>query len=68
MATDSQGAVRITINHHAASVKTRRRVKKNGPIFEWFDNSSREGEIFLRAPLTGWTGWLPLAEIEMKPV
>jgi hypothetical protein len=68
MRHESQGAVRVKINPNTACKRTRNRVKENGPLFEWFDNSNRPGEILLRGPLTGWFGWLPLDEIEMTPI
>jgi hypothetical protein len=58
------GTCTVKIVHHAASLRTRKIVKKSGPFFEWFENVNRTDSILLRSPKTGWSGWLPLDEIE----
>lgn len=56
----------VTINPHAASVKTRRRIKQNGPLFEKIDKTKREDSIYLRSLKTKWEGWVPLAEVRLE--
>jgi hypothetical protein len=63
---DSKGTCRIKIDPHKAKVRTRRRVKENGPLFEFFENTKRTDSILLRSPKTGWMGWLPLDEIKFE--
>ena len=61
------GTVSVTINHNAATKRTRNRVKEGGPVFEFFDNAyARPGELLLRSPKTQWLGWLPIDEIDWK--
>ena len=61
---EGAGRIVVKINHHAASARTRNRVKEGGPEFDFFENGNRPGWILLRSPKTGWFGWLPLDEIE----
>jgi hypothetical protein len=63
---DSKGTCRIKIDPNKAKVRTRRRVKENGPLFEFFENTKRTDSILLRSPKTGWMGWLPLDEIKFE--
>lgn len=62
--TKPDGTCTVKIVHSKASLRTRRIVKKSGPFFEWFTNTNRTDAILLRSPMTGWSGWLPLDEIE----
>ena len=62
--TKPDGTCTVRIRPGVATARTRRRVKNDGPFFEWFDNLNRPGSILLRSPVTGWFGWLPLDEIE----
>jgi hypothetical protein len=60
------GTVSVTINHNAATKRTRNRVKEGGPSFEFFDNTNRPDSILLRSPKTGWFGWLPKSEVTLE--
>jgi hypothetical protein len=62
------GTCRVAINPHTAKLRTRRRVKENGPVFDWYENLNRVDAILLRSPITGWAGWLPLEEIIISDV
>lgn len=53
----------VKINPHTASVKTRRRIKQNGPRFERLNKDKREDSVYLRSIKTKWEGWVPLAEV-----
>jgi len=66
MGMTAVGTVSVTINHNAATKRTRNRVKEGGPIFEFFDNTNRPDSILLRSPKTGWFGWLPKSEVTLE--
>lgn len=61
----------LTINPHTSSVRTRRIIKKYGPIFEYkdvkktyeeFDLYSKDLFYFISIS-HGWNGFIPLEEI-----
>ena len=62
------GTCRVAVNATVAGVRTRRRVKQNGPVFDWYENLNRTDAILLRSPSTGWMGWLPLNEIVISDI
>lgn len=58
--------VRIATNGQTASVRTRRRVKQNGPDFLVLPKFAKSGHIFVTGlDGNGWSGWLPLREIKI---
>jgi hypothetical protein len=64
--TLSSAVYSVKINPNAASVKTRRRIKQNGPLFEKIDKTAKEDSVYLRSLKTKWEGWIPLAEVSLK--
>lgn len=60
---EKDAILHIWINPNTATKRTRNRVKEGGPLFQFFENKNRDGEILLRSEKTGWYGWLPLTEI-----
>ena len=59
----SSAVCSVRINPHVASVKTRRAIKQNGPLFERLDKDKRKDSVYLRSLKTKWEGWLPVSEI-----
>ena len=57
----------VKINGQSASLRTRRRIKENGPLFDVREsnirNSTRNGEVLLFSQSTKWCGWIPENEI-----
>lgn len=61
--------IKIDIDHHCASKRTRRIVKTAGPQFELLQrgvHSRRIGHILVRSLTTGWSGWLLLEELDAQ--
>jgi len=53
----------IKKNGQTASGRTRNRINKAGPDFEFIENSNRPGSLLLRSLKTNWFGWLSENEI-----
>lgn len=69
----SQEKYYLKINGQKASVKTRRIVKKQGPVFYlikygYEHSSERNYDMLFKSEKTGWNGWLPLEEIKYEKI
>jgi len=66
----TEETVVVAVNGQTASKRTRNRVKEGGPEFSLVKRGSpqtfRKDSVLLRSPKTGWFGWLPLDEINMR--
>lgn len=61
----------VKINGQTSSLRTRNRVKQNGPLFVLINdstkNSKRLDQVLLQSITTNWFGWLKTSEIIISP-
>lgn len=61
----------VKINGQTSSLRTRSRVKQNGPLFVLINdstkNSKRLDQVLLQSIATNWLGWLKTSEIIISP-
>ena len=61
----------VKINGQTSSLRTRNRVKQNGPLFVLINdstkNSKRVDQVLLQSITTNWFGWLKTSEIIISP-
>lgn len=67
----SRNIVVVKINGQTSSLRTRNRVKQNGPLFVLINdntkNSKRLDQVLLKSITTNWLGWLKTSEIIINP-
>ena len=67
----SRNIVVVKINGQTSSLRTRNRVKQNGPLFVLINdstkNSKRLDQVLLQSITTNWFGWLKTSEIIISP-